>query len=811
MSQPMTAEQLRAQIQAGPQTQEALNQAYFTYTPEQLAAAFPEHGGVEQYRTAAEFARTQQGANGGNPNTALNTTPAAAPVDNWMSDQWYNPNVMPENFDWQRYVAANQDLGQAGIDTQEEAMRHYFNYGQQENRNIGALTPQQGAALSPEDYKAALKAYRDATGDDRVLTGVTADGQSDYGPVNDWIDKNYIPQGKFVTDYSAPKPMEKFELLNQMQTSNRPPEQLASIQKAWEANKDKPSEMRRLMQEYGVTLGDLSQATGETYSQLNTWVKGGDVLGVVGFSVNKPGAYDKYKKQTTAKYDPNSPYVTGPSTPESRLADFQSSQQRAKNTFDPVAYAKDPEGYAKKMREQGGLAGLVADKAAPAITKEDLSSKEALKITPANFETEYNKLRENPDLTDAQMKTFLTDSLKDPIIKEKLGSQLQPLLDELNKPGYFSGKTAADYEKLGGVEDTTKHLADQIYKQHTAASKAKVDLPLWTGDVGDKDTAMLWYADFLRKKGITDLNDIGQREVDVEFATNEAGTNFETRKEKEIYNKKTGETLSGGSVLGTAGDMQYEVAFDKNNKPILYTTNKPSEWVSFRDNFVKPVVSTFGSLAFPALAPYIQGANALNAASKGNWAGALVSGIGALGGPAGFAQDLGIGADAMKSLGTVKDLAGIAGAIQNKDLLGLAGSASSLGGFGDMKLGDTDFTTKQALFGVSALDALQKGDYTKLINIGAQLSKSPEIAVAAQGANLLQAVKSGNPAAIIGAVTAMAPQQKTKEKGEKEEPVKSARGGLLEGPAPVKVPGNASGMDPRMFTGIAANLMARSM
>ena len=39
----------------------------------------------------------------------------------------------------------------------------------------------------------------------------------------------------------------------------------------------------------------------------------------------------------------------------------------------------------------------------------------------------------------------------------------------------------------------------------------------------------------------------------------------------------------------------------------------------------------------------------------------------------------------------------------------------------------------------------------------------------------------------------------------------NASGGLLEGPAPVKVPGNASGMDPRMFTGIAANLMARSM
>jgi len=39
----------------------------------------------------------------------------------------------------------------------------------------------------------------------------------------------------------------------------------------------------------------------------------------------------------------------------------------------------------------------------------------------------------------------------------------------------------------------------------------------------------------------------------------------------------------------------------------------------------------------------------------------------------------------------------------------------------------------------------------------------------------------------------------------------NAGGGLLEGPLPVKVPGNAYGMDPRMLSGIATNMMARSM
>ena len=462
-------------------------------TPEEAMRHYQHYGANEGRNIGA--LQTQQGENGGNPNTALNTTSAAAPVDDWMADQWYNPNVMPENFDWQRYVAANQDLGQAGIDTQEEAMRHYFNYGQKENRNIGALQPTKFEDLSQEDKRAGMEAYRQATGaDGSVIFNPGVNSSND--PVLSWINQNYIPKGQLKTDYSAAKPMEKFELLNQMQTSNRPPEQLANIRKAWDENKDKPSEMRRLMQEYGVTLGDLSQATGETYSQLNTWVKGGDVLGVVGFSVNKPGAYDKYKKQTTAKYDPNSPYVTGPSTPESRLADFQSSQQRAKNTFDPVAYAKDPEGYAKKMREQGGLAGLVAEKAASTTgPKEDLNSKEALKITPENFKTEYERISKDPNLTDDQMQAFLTESLKDPIIKEKLGSQLQPVLDQLNKP---------PREKiLGQIGSQRSALGDKYYQGVYSDPKVM--------------------ADILEKKGVKSLSDLGQKE---KFKTTEAEVQY---------------------------------------------------------------------------------------------------------------------------------------------------------------------------------------------------------------------------------------------------------------------------------------------
>jgi hypothetical protein len=71
-----TAEEIRAAIQAGPQTQAALDQAFATYTPAQLAAAFPEYGSEAQYATAAAASKarledtTVAGPTGGAPYVA---------------------------------------------------------------------------------------------------------------------------------------------------------------------------------------------------------------------------------------------------------------------------------------------------------------------------------------------------------------------------------------------------------------------------------------------------------------------------------------------------------------------------------------------------------------------------------------------------------------------------------------------------------------------------------------------------------------------------------------------------------------------
>lgn len=963
---PMTAEQLRAQIEAGPRTQAALDQAFSTYTPDQLAAAFPEYGGVEQYTQAAAEAAARNQANT-TPNTALNTAsapaPAAAPTNDWMPNQWYNPNVMPENFDWQRYIGANQDLGAAGIDTQEEAMRHYFNYGQQEGRSIGATNPTRAGDLSAEDFRAGLNAYRQATGDDRALVGVGPNGVDDYAPVREWIDKNYIPQGQFKTDYAAAKPADKSDLLNTLETSTRPPEQLANIRKAWDENKDKPSKMRELMEQYGVTLGDLSQATGETYNQLNTWVKGGDILGAVGFSVNRPGAYDKYKKTTTPQYDPNSQFVTGASTKESRLTDFQASQQKAKHTFDPAAYAKDPEAYVKKMREQGGLAALVAEKAVPATPKvttttattdkpfvagpgtattttsageggiKDLVTTTTIpttpessvvnpasvpvdtlalaksldlptapdysalagykpatpessvvnpvagpmftapvtgpvatpvvnpppvrvgapdegsnldnnpsgpdpgknattatttaatgKITPANFQSEYNLLKADPNLNEDQMRNFLTTSLQDPTIKAKLGSQLQPALDELNRP-------------------PRERMLDQIEKQ-----RGVLGGQYYQGVYSDPSTI----ARILEDKGVKSLADLGQKE---KFQTAFAEANYSPDEMQTTYGRYeidgNGETtfipLSGGE-LATLKDGQYQkkvgnvvinkrtgeeltdttrqlayqsssggikqkhnhlvVEFTKDGTPVLVATQEKAglgaalqdamPMIAMALPFVLPGIGTALSGALPGAAVAASGATAAIPATLMNTAltqGIMSGGLGALTG-----QDFG------KSFlsGAISPVIGAGiGSLLPAGLSENAVNAIKGAGTGVVKGalqgGDFENLLQQGIIGGATNYGLSEA--TKGMNLTPQqLSMASSVV-----SPLLQGQKVDPMKVLSSAITSGAREKL------KEAVPGNAGGGLLEGPLPVKVPGNAYGMDPRMLSGIATNMMARSM
>jgi hypothetical protein len=56
--------------------------------------------------------------------------------DNWGAGETYDQSVIPDDFSWLAYLdpANNPDLRAAGLDTPEEAMRHYSRYGMNEGR-----------------------------------------------------------------------------------------------------------------------------------------------------------------------------------------------------------------------------------------------------------------------------------------------------------------------------------------------------------------------------------------------------------------------------------------------------------------------------------------------------------------------------------------------------------------------------------------------------------------------------------------------------------------------------------------------------
>lgn len=89
---------------------------------------------------------------------------------------------LPSGFNWEQYVAANPDLGRAGIDTQEEAQNHWLNNGSKENR---ALNPEEGAQREAARLAALAeqKAARDAVAQQKAMRRAAGSG-SMYANIN---------------------------------------------------------------------------------------------------------------------------------------------------------------------------------------------------------------------------------------------------------------------------------------------------------------------------------------------------------------------------------------------------------------------------------------------------------------------------------------------------------------------------------------------------------------------------------------------------------------------------------------------------
>jgi hypothetical protein len=143
------------------------------------------------------------------------------------------------------------------------------------------------------------------------------------------------------------------------------------------------------------------------------------------------------------------------------------------------------------------------------------------------------------------------------------------------------------------------------------------------------------------------------------------------------------------------------------------------------------VNSPVGSFGLNVLGPYGQIINAANAASKGNWTGAALSSLNAIGG-FGFTDIADV------PIGTAKNIAGLLNSYDKKDLAGMFTSGSNL-------LGGVpgSFTTAAQL--ASAGLALSNNDAAGFMKALGDLTGSKDAKVAASAISLKNAFESGNP------------------------------------------------------------------
>jgi len=94
------------------------------------------------------------------------------------------PQNAPSNFNWKVYVNNYQDLRDAGIDTEDEALEHWLNFGKKEGRDYQhALTPFAQAALDENVYASSADS-KEAREKPKVSSSAKAEGA--LPPDFDW-------------------------------------------------------------------------------------------------------------------------------------------------------------------------------------------------------------------------------------------------------------------------------------------------------------------------------------------------------------------------------------------------------------------------------------------------------------------------------------------------------------------------------------------------------------------------------------------------------------------------------------------------
>ena len=245
-----------------------------------------------------------------------------------------------------------------------------------------------------------------------------------------------------------------------------------------------------------------------------------------------------------------------------------------------------------------------------------------------------------------------------------------------------SGDMSADfirktYGSLGGNSEKGNSFADRVIAIHDELVNQgkKYKVPVSGGQIGEADT--IWDTAFrLAETGTDSIYDLGQRTKEVVERNPEDGSEW-TNRVTELYHKPTGAAVT---MPNWGFKNEYHLQFAPDGTPIPYSTRKRSDWVEFRDDFLKPAVSMVGSF-IPGVGPYIAAANAAYAASKGNWEQALLSGLGAA---VPLAGQFGASANTVSTLNNIRQTATVLKALEDKNLLGAVFGGANLAGISEV-------------------------------------------------------------------------------------------------------------------------------
>jgi hypothetical protein len=263
------------------------------------------------------------------------------------------------------------------------------------------------------------------------------------------------------------------------------------------------------------------------------------------------------------------------------------------------------------------------------------------------------------------------------------------------------------YGPLGGNSEKGNSFADRVIAIHEEleAQRQKFKIPYSGGKIGKADS--VWDTAFrLAETGTDSLYDLGQRTKDVTDVDPESGQAY-TRQETEMYHKPTGAAVQPPSMSGYKNNYHLEF---QDGIPVAYSTPRPSSWMQFREEVLKPVVS-IGSAFIPGVGPWVAAANSAYAASKGDWKSALLSGLAAA---VPLAGKFGASAQTASTLNNVRQAASVLNALQSKDLLGLAMSGANMAGVTDI----AGYSLKDINQAIGMVKALESEDPAAIIRAG---------------------------------------------------------------------------------------------